>query len=76
MAADELGMDPPIEIRRRNLVTELPYTNPFNHKYDSGNYLHLLSIAEGYYRDFEKKAEELRNRQKGRCWPVILHRAE
>ncbi|WP_243680901.1 xanthine dehydrogenase family protein molybdopterin-binding subunit [Vulcanisaeta souniana] len=27
MAADELKMDP-IEIRRRNLVTELPYTNP------------------------------------------------
>ncbi len=54
IAADELKMDP-IEIRRRNLITELPYTNPpFGHKYDSGNYLHLLSIAEGYYRDFEK----------------------
>ena len=59
MAADELKMDP-VEIRRRNLITELPYTNPFGHKYDSGNYLHLLSVAEGYYRDFERRAEELR----------------
>lgn len=49
-----------MEIRRRNLITQLPYTNPFGHKYDSGDYLHLLSVAEGYYRDFERRAEELR----------------
>ncbi|MGC9152689.1 MAG: glyceraldehyde dehydrogenase subunit alpha [Vulcanisaeta sp.] len=59
IAADELGMDP-VEIRRRNLITQLPYTNPFGHHYDSGNYIKLLSFAEQYYRDFEKRAEELR----------------
>ncbi|WP_069806445.1 glyceraldehyde dehydrogenase subunit alpha [Vulcanisaeta thermophila] len=59
MAADELKMDP-VEIRRRNLITSLPYENPFGHKYDSGNYLHLLSIAEEYYRESRRRAEEFR----------------
>ncbi|MCU7788747.1 glyceraldehyde dehydrogenase subunit alpha [Pyrobaculum sp. 3827-6] len=35
--ADELGLDR-VEIRRRNLVRELPYTNVFGMTYDTGDY--------------------------------------
>ncbi|MEM3353601.1 MAG: glyceraldehyde dehydrogenase subunit alpha [Saccharolobus sp.] len=57
--SDELKLDP-IEVRKRNLITDLPYTNPFGLKYDSGNYLSLLEKAEKVYRSFEEKAKELR----------------
>lgn len=57
--ADELKMDP-IEVRKRNLIRNLPYKNPLGIKYDSGNYLALLEKAEKVYRDFERRAEELR----------------
>ncbi|AAK42326.1 xanthine dehydrogenase family protein molybdopterin-binding subunit [Saccharolobus solfataricus] len=57
--ADELKLDP-IYVRKRNLITELPYVNPFGLKYDSGNYLKLLENAEKVYREFEKRANELR----------------
>ena len=59
IVADELGMDP-VELRKRNLIDQLPYTNPLGIKYDSGNYRALLERAEAVYRTFEKKAEELR----------------
>ncbi|AOL16917.1 aldehyde oxidase [Sulfolobus sp. A20] len=61
--ADELKMDP-IDIRKRNLITQLPYVNPLGLKYDSGNYLKLLEKAEKAYREFEEKARELK--EKGR----------
>jgi carbon-monoxide dehydrogenase large subunit len=57
--ADELKMDP-IEIRKKNVITQTPYKNPFGLTYDSGNYLNLLNKAESYYREMEKVAEDLR----------------
>ena len=57
--ADELKMDP-IEVRKRNLISQLPYTNPFGLKYDSGNYLKLLEKAEKVYRSFEERVNELK----------------
>ncbi|MFP3201707.1 MAG: glyceraldehyde dehydrogenase subunit alpha [Sulfolobus sp.] len=57
--ADELKMDP-IEIRKKNVITQTPYKNPFGLTYDSGNYLNLLNKAESYYREMDKVAEDLR----------------
>ncbi|ACP39469.1 glyceraldehyde dehydrogenase subunit alpha [Saccharolobus islandicus] len=57
--SDELKLDP-IYVRKRNLITELPYVNPLGLKYDSGNYLKLLEKAEKVYREFEERANELR----------------
>ncbi|BDC17770.1 glyceraldehyde dehydrogenase subunit alpha [Acidianus sp. HS-5] len=57
--ADELRIDP-IELRKKNVIKETPYVNPFGLKYDSGNYLDLLNKAEGIYKEMEKNAEELR----------------
>lgn len=59
LLANELKEDP-IELRKKNLITKLPYTNPFGLRYDSGDYLGLLEKAKHYYREFERKAEELR----------------
>lgn len=59
LAAREIGMDP-IEIRRKNLVKDLPYINPLGHRYDSGNYFNLLATAEKYYREFKERAMQLR----------------
>ncbi|MCG3109242.1 Glyceraldehyde dehydrogenase large chain [Metallosphaera sp. J1] len=56
--ADEIGMDP-VEFRKRNLLRELPYRNPFGLQYDSGNYMQLLERAERVYRDMEARAKEL-----------------
>ena len=44
MAAETLGLDP-AEIRRRNLVTEFPYTTLTGHVYDSGQYVATLQKA-------------------------------
>ncbi len=38
MVADKLGMEPS-ELRRRNLVAELPYTSVTNEYYDSGDFI-------------------------------------
>ncbi len=43
-AAEMLGLDP-AEIRRRNLVTEFPYTTVTGHVYDSGQYVTCLEKA-------------------------------
>ncbi len=59
MLADEIGMDA-IEFRKRNLVTSLPYKNPFGINFESGNFLYLLEKSEHVYRDLERRAEELR----------------
>ncbi|MCY0858816.1 MAG: glyceraldehyde dehydrogenase subunit alpha [Sulfolobaceae archaeon] len=61
--ADELGLDD-VTIRERNLATQLPYTNPFGIRYDSGDYVGLLKKAVeklGYY-DLKKWAEEERKK--------------
>lgn len=61
--ADELGLDD-VTVRERNLVTELPYTNPFGLRYDSGDYVGLLKEGVkklGYY-ELKKWAEEERKK--------------
>lgn len=58
-AARELGLDA-VEVRRRNVITEFPYTGINNITYDPGSYLESLNLCEqqlvneGWY---EKQAE-------------------
>ena len=49
-AARELGMDP-VEVRRRNLITEFPYTGAKNVTYDPGSYLESLDLCERTLRE-------------------------
>jgi carbon-monoxide dehydrogenase large subunit len=49
-AARELGMDP-VEIRRRNVITEFPYTGVNQITYDPGSYLESLNLCEKILRD-------------------------
>ncbi|MEM0257228.1 MAG: glyceraldehyde dehydrogenase subunit alpha [Saccharolobus sp.] len=61
--ADELGLDD-VTVREKNLITELPYTNPFGLRYDSGDYVGLLKEGVkklGYY-ELKKWAEEERKK--------------
>ncbi|MER6138576.1 xanthine dehydrogenase family protein molybdopterin-binding subunit [Streptomyces sparsogenes] len=44
-AARELDIDP-LEIRRRNLITDFPYTGVNNITYDPGSYLESLDLCE------------------------------
>jgi aerobic carbon-monoxide dehydrogenase large subunit len=56
-AARELELDP-VEIRRRNLITEFPYTGINDVTYDPGSYLEALNLCEQMLRDegwYEKK---------------------
>lgn len=52
IASMELGIDP-IEIRRRNVIRSLPYTNAFGISYDSGDYMKVLDSAEEAYRSLK-----------------------
>ncbi|MGW6402578.1 xanthine dehydrogenase family protein molybdopterin-binding subunit [Streptomyces sp. NPDC055134] len=58
-AARELGLDA-VEVRRRNVITEFPYTGVNDITYDPGSYLESLNLCEqqlvneGWY---EKQAE-------------------
>jgi len=45
VAARELGLDP-LELRRRNLIRELPYETALGWTYDSGDYARCLALAE------------------------------
>jgi carbon-monoxide dehydrogenase large subunit len=45
VAARELGVDP-LELRRRNLIRELPYETALGWTYDSGDYAACLDMAE------------------------------
>ncbi|MFI9387913.1 xanthine dehydrogenase family protein molybdopterin-binding subunit [Kutzneria sp. NPDC052558] len=49
-AARELGMDP-VEVRRRNLITDFPYTGINGVTYDPGSYRESLDLAETILRD-------------------------
>ncbi|MFJ9850652.1 xanthine dehydrogenase family protein molybdopterin-binding subunit [Streptomyces sp. NPDC101150] len=49
-AARELGLDP-VEIRRRNVITEFPYTGVNGITYDPGSYLESLNLCERTLRD-------------------------
>jgi carbon-monoxide dehydrogenase large subunit len=57
-ASRELGLDP-VEIRRRNVITEFPYTGVNNITYDPGSYLEALDLCERLVKDegwYEKQA--------------------
>ncbi|MGW2285590.1 xanthine dehydrogenase family protein molybdopterin-binding subunit [Streptomyces phaeochromogenes] len=57
-AARELGLDP-VEIRRRNVITDFPYTGVNNITYDPGSYLESLDLCERLVKDegwYEKQA--------------------
>ncbi len=58
-AAREMGIDP-IEIRRKNFITEFPYATPVAVEYDTGDYVatmdKLVEIAD--LKGFDKRAEE------------------
>jgi len=57
-AARELGLDP-VEIRRRNVITDFPYTGVNNITYDPGSYLESLNLCELLLQEegwYEKQA--------------------
>ncbi len=49
-AARELGMDP-VEIRRRNVITDFPYTGVNRITYDPGSYRESLDLCERLVRE-------------------------
>jgi len=49
-AARDLGLDP-VEIRRRNVITEFPYTGVNKMTYDPGSYLESLNLCELSLKD-------------------------
>jgi len=49
-AAREMGLDP-VEVRRRNVITEFPYTGVNGVTYDPGTYRESLDLAEAIMRD-------------------------
>ncbi len=63
LVARELNMDP-VEVRRRNFIQahQFPYTTPFGHVYDSGNYELALNRALERlgYQQFRQEQERLR----------------
>ncbi|MGP3991547.1 xanthine dehydrogenase family protein molybdopterin-binding subunit [Streptomyces sp. 3N207] len=71
-AARELGLDP-VEIRRRNVITEFPYTGINGVTYDPGTYRESLDLAEqtlreeGWYELRERAAAEGRYLGIGYC---------
>jgi carbon-monoxide dehydrogenase large subunit len=64
-AAREMGIDP-VELRRRNFITEFPYATPVAVEYDTGDYNatmdKLLEMAD--VAGFEKRLEESKKRGK------------
>ncbi|MFG2500916.1 xanthine dehydrogenase family protein molybdopterin-binding subunit [Streptomyces sp. NPDC048441] len=57
-AARELGLDA-VEIRRRNVITEFPYTGVNNITYDPGSYLESLDLCERLVKEegwYEKRS--------------------
>jgi aerobic carbon-monoxide dehydrogenase large subunit len=57
VAARELGIDP-LELRRRNLIRELPYQTALGWTYDSGDYARCLELAEELVRPERGSDEE------------------
>jgi carbon-monoxide dehydrogenase large subunit len=64
-AAREMGIDP-VELRRRNFITEFPYQTPVAVQYDTGDYHKTMDrLMEMADRDgFEARAAESRKRGK------------
>ncbi|MFI7341005.1 xanthine dehydrogenase family protein molybdopterin-binding subunit [Streptomyces sp. NPDC050085] len=62
-AARELGLDP-VEIRRRNVITDFPYTGVNHITYDPGSYRESLDLCEQQLKEegwYEKQAEAARD---------------
>ena len=61
--AQEIGADP-VEVRRKNFITEFPHTNPFGLVYDSGDYDGSLTKALELvgYEQFRRDQEAARAR--------------
>src|SRR5207253_6684129 len=68
-ALDELalrtGLDP-VEIRRRNLVREFPYTTASGLVFESGDYLRMLELLESRMDWNRVRAENVTLRAEGR----------
>jgi aerobic carbon-monoxide dehydrogenase large subunit len=61
-AARELGVDP-VELRRRNLITDFPHETPLGWTYDSGDYGACLDLAlELAGPDVERRPDRLYGR--------------
>ena len=58
-AAREIGMDP-IELRRKNFITEFPYATPVALEYDTGDYVATMNKLEEIadLKGFDKRAAE------------------
>lgn len=64
-AGHQLGLDP-LDVRRRNLITDFPYTSINSITYDPGSYLESLDLCEQMVREegwFERQAQA---REEGR----------
>ena len=61
-AARRLGIDP-VEIRRRNLVTDFPHTSVTGVVHDAGTYLESLNAAVEYFdlEEFRRRQAKARN---------------
>jgi carbon-monoxide dehydrogenase large subunit len=57
VAARELGIDP-LDLRRRNLVRELPYETALGWTYDSGDYARCLELAAELVEPERRSDEE------------------
>jgi carbon-monoxide dehydrogenase large subunit len=70
-AAREMGLDP-IELRRRNFITEFPYATPVAVEYDTGDYHatmdKLLEMSD--HAGFEKRAAESKKNGKLRGFGI------
>jgi aerobic carbon-monoxide dehydrogenase large subunit len=71
VAARELGMDP-LELRRRNLIRDLPYRTALGWTYDSGDYARCLELAEELVRP-ERRSD--RERVVGTGFGMYVERA-
>jgi aerobic carbon-monoxide dehydrogenase large subunit len=57
VAARELGIEP-LELRRRNLIRELPYETALGWTYDSGDYARCLKLAEELVKPERRSDDE------------------
>src|SRR5699024_9011543 len=64
-AGRALAMDP-LDVRRRNLITEFPYTSINNITYDPGSYLESLDLCEQMVREAGRYEWQSRARERGR----------
>jgi aerobic carbon-monoxide dehydrogenase large subunit len=58
-AAARLGLDP-LDARRRNMITEFPYTGANGITYDEGSYRESLDVAEAHTKPWLAERAELR----------------